>query len=185
MYADCIEVFLSLNRATAFCEWRLPITWLNTHISSQQFSHVWWQCQQVIRLEKLIAWISLQIHLFEARCLLLDLTCWKRSDFRLVRIALRWNNKSLGLQARWASDRGEKILSVTSEILGMNCISKGFWWVNWCSIELSYCQVTQDFNCFVSFARTGFNPWSVIVTSLPSDATKTSKTFFKDVSFKV
>lgn len=32
----------------------------------------------------------------------------------------------------------------------MNCISKGFWWVNWCSIELSYCQVTQDFYCFVS-----------------------------------
>lgn len=45
--------------------------------------------------------------------------------------------------ATWTSERGGKISRFTSEILGMSYTLKGFWWVKWCFIWLSYCQTTQ------------------------------------------
>lgn len=100
----------------------------------------------VIRFWTFTAWIKLRIHRFEAECLPLDVIGWRRNDFCSRRIVLCWNSESLSLQARWTNGRGEIISSVTSEILVMNCISKGFWWVNWCFVELSCCQETQGFN---------------------------------------
>lgn len=97
----------------------------------------------LVGFERFIVWIKLRIYRFEAECLLLDVIGWRRNDFCSWRTVLRWNSESLSLQARWAKDRGEKISNVTSEILGTNCILKGFWWVNWCSVELSCCQATK------------------------------------------